>query len=129
MALDVLDDVFIHDLSLEAFERAFEALPSINLYFSQQNTSFSNRDRPFRVAASDPIHSAAGVALPLSAGSALGKHGLIQIPITQQAWFARATERIAIGTPRAETPREARENDHQRDCGSNNTSRQHNDPS
>ena len=40
MALDVLNDVFIHDLSLEPFESAFEALPSINLYFSQQNTSF-----------------------------------------------------------------------------------------
>jgi hypothetical protein len=61
---------------------------------------------------------------PLSAGSAIGKDGLIQIPITQQAWFARATERIAVRTSRAEAPREiARENDEERDCGSNNISR------
>jgi hypothetical protein len=61
---------------------------------------------------------------PLSAGSAIGKDGFIQIPITQQAWFARATERIAVRTSRAGAPREiARENDQERDCGSNNISR------
>lgn len=53
MALDVLDDVLIHDLTLEAFERAFEAFTLINMYFRQQNTSFSNPDRRFSVAAFD----------------------------------------------------------------------------
>ena len=36
VTLDALDDVLGHDLSLEAFERAFQTLASIYLYFSQQ---------------------------------------------------------------------------------------------
>jgi len=71
MALDVLDDVFIHDLALEAFERAFEALACINQYFSQQNTSFSKSKPTLQGSSfrpddmklpSRPIHPAAGIA-------------------------------------------------------------------
>ena len=58
-----------------------------------------------------------------STGPALGDDGLIQVPITQQAGFARATERIAVRTSTAGTPRKiARENDDEYDCETNNTS-------
>jgi hypothetical protein len=107
---------------LSALSRLSPALISTS---ANRTPRFLNRDPRFRVAVSG---QAAGIAAFLSAGSALGKDGLVQIPITQQAWLALATERIAIGTPRAGTPRKGRENDRQRDCGSNNTSRQHNNP-
>ena len=35
--LDLLDDVFIHDLSLEALERALQALALVKLNFCQRN--------------------------------------------------------------------------------------------
>jgi hypothetical protein len=53
MAFDVLDDVLTHDLSLEAFGRAFEAFAINNLHFSQRDSpQFLKCYRRFSVAAS-----------------------------------------------------------------------------
>jgi hypothetical protein len=53
MALDVLDDVFIHDLSLKAFERAFHALAINKLHFSQRiSPQFLKYYRRFSVTGS-----------------------------------------------------------------------------
>ena len=53
MALDVLDDVFAHDLSLKAFERALQTLAINNLHLSQRNSpQFPKCYHRFSVAAS-----------------------------------------------------------------------------
>ncbi|HTB14999.1 MAG TPA: hypothetical protein VK752_25685 [Bryobacteraceae bacterium] len=53
MTLDVLDDVFIENLSLEALERAFQTLAIDYLNFSQRNSPlFLKWYRRFRVAVS-----------------------------------------------------------------------------
>ena len=53
VTLDVLDDVFIENLSLEALERAFQTLAIDYLNFSQRNSPlFLKWYRRFRVAVS-----------------------------------------------------------------------------
>jgi hypothetical protein len=67
-----------------------------------------------------PIHAA-----PLLTSTVLefGDDLLVQIPITQQAGFPRAAERIAVRASAPVAPRKtAHGNDDEHDCKSNNTS-------